>query len=237
MKLNGVITFVSASIRSLFSLNVLALLVSTSLSAQTATSPTYPNINTFLWGNSSVNAPAQTTQVNGTGYTYRVLPPKNYSTVLSSVYPVIIYLHQATEDGTDGVKPLEAGNNSADGALALVSTANPDNQTSHPCFFVVPQLPAGQSWSSDAAATEIAKIINTLETQYQNTVNPNQIFLTGQYEGGNACYDLPCIMAQTNHLGHNPFAASVPMWSATPTRAASTLPPPAAMGFQRSTAG
>ena len=190
------------------SLGMLAL-SATSLFAQATVLPTYPAISTFLWGNTSVNAVGQTSFVSGTGYGYRYILPQNYNP--NTKYPVIIFLHGVGEDGTDNVLPLAANNNTANGALAMVSTANPNNQANFPCFFIVPQCPVGTLWSSDAAATQIQNLLKIFETQYPNSFDTTRIYITGLSEGGTASYDMPYLMSQSNHLGYNPFAAAVPM--------------------------
>src|ERR1700733_11096077 len=128
---------------------VLALLSFTRLSAQVTVTPTYPAISTFLWGNTSVNAVGQTSFVTGTGYGYRYILPKNFNPAVK--YAAIIFLHGDGESGSDNISQISAANNTAHGALTLVSTANPDNQTNYPCFFIAPQMPVGADWSSDAS--------------------------------------------------------------------------------------
>ncbi len=187
----------------------LFLLCLTSLSAQVTVSPTLPDPSTFLWGNSSVNAPGQTSYVNGTGYGYRYLLPQNFDPTVK--YPAIIFLHGDGESGTDNVLQLSVQNNTGNGVLALVSTANPNNQQNYPCFFICPQKPVGSIWSSDASATEIKNILNIFETQYPNAFDTTRIYITGLSDGGTGAYDMPFLLAQNHQLGANPFAAAVPM--------------------------
>jgi hypothetical protein len=181
----------------------------TSLPAQVTVSPTYPNINTFLWGNTSVNAVGQTSYVTGTGYGYRYLLPLNYNPALK--YPAIIFLHGDGESGTDNVLQLSVQYNTGNGVLALVSTANPNNQQNYPCFFICPQKPIGSIWSSAASATAIQNLLTIFETQYPNSFDKTRIYITGLSDGGTGAYDMPYLLAQSTNLGANPFAATVPM--------------------------
>ena len=187
----------------------LLLLSSTSLSAQVTVAPTLPNVSTFLYGNTSVNAIGKTTFVSGTGYGYRYLTPKTI--VAGTKYPAIIFLCGEGEAGTNNTAQLAAANNTGNGVLALVSTANPNNQANYPCFFICPQVAAGVSWSSDAAATQIQKLLTIFETQYPNSFDTSRIYLTGLSDGGTGSYDLPFFMSESTHMGTNPFAATVPM--------------------------
>lgn len=179
------------------------------VSAQITVSPTYPPLTSFLYGNTSVNAVGQTSFVSGSGWNYRYITPKNFNS--STKYPVIIYLHGSGETGSDDNSHIAAGNSTAYGALTLVSTANPDNQTNYPCFFIAPQAPVSNNWSTEAAATAIQNLINTFKTQYPNSFDTTRIYLTGSSMGGIGSYDLPVLLAKTNHLGSNPFACLVPM--------------------------
>ena len=116
---------------------VLPVLVFTGL---TAPAIDYPPISSFLYGNTGVNAPAQTNAVSGDGYPYRLLLPPNYNP--ATHYPLIVYLHGGGEVGRDNVRQLTAGRNTANGGLALVST---ENQSNYPCLFAAPQM-SSNSW-------------------------------------------------------------------------------------------
>lgn len=134
---------------------------------------TYPPASSFLWGNSAVNQPAQTSFVSGAGLPYRMLLPRNYDS--SVKYPVVIFMHGWGEQGTDNSKQL---NNNANGAMAFVSTANPDNQALYPCIFVAPQV--NGDWKTKGP--QFAAILNTLKTYY--SVDEDRISLTGLSFGG-----------------------------------------------------
>ncbi len=186
----------------------LFLLSASSLSAQTV-SPTYPPLTNFLWSNTSVNAVGKTSFVSGTGLPFRYMLPKNFNPNVK--YAAILFLHGTGECGTDNNAQLAASNNTGHGALALVTTANPDNQTNYPCFFIAPQIPVGANWSNDTVASNIQNLITIFKTQYPNSFDTTRLYLTGDSLGGFGTYDLPYLLAQSNHLGANPFAAIVPM--------------------------
>lgn len=156
---------------------------------------TYPPLTSFLYGNSSVDQVGKTALVSGTGMPYRYSIPKNYDP--AKKYQVVIFLHGDGQKGTDNVKQLSAGGNTANGALALVSTANPDNQTAFPCFFVAPQT---TGWGA-ARAPEILAIVNTLKKYY--SIDEDRICLTGL--SGGALGTWPIVNALPNT-----FASLVP---------------------------
>jgi len=186
----------------------LFLVSASGLTAQTV-SPTFPPLTNFLWSNTSVNAVGQTSFVGGTGLPFRYMLPKNFNPNVK--YPAILFLHGTGECGTDNNAQLAASGNTAHGAMALVTTANPDNQDNYPCFFIAPQIPVGSNWSNDAVASEIQNLITIFETQYPNSFDTTRLYLTGDSLGGFGTYDLPYLLAQSDHLGANPFAAIAPM--------------------------
>lgn len=189
------------------SLGLIAL--SSTSFAQTTVNPTFPPLTAFLWGNTSVNAVGKTAFVTGTGYGYRYITPKNFNA--NTKYPTIIYLHGSSEAGKDNTAQLTAVNNSGHGSFAMISTANPDNQTNFPCFYIAPQVSPNDNWSTETAATNIQNLINIFKTQYPNSFDTTRIYLTGSSLGGMGAYDLPYLLAQSTHLAANPFAATVPL--------------------------
>ncbi len=185
----------------------------------TASAITYPPLSSFLYGNSAVNAPGQTSFVSGSGYGYRYLLPKNYNA--ANKYPVIIFLHGIGEVGTNNTSQLTIGGNTALGALSLVSTANPDNQTAYPCFFVAPQSPV-TTWSDAAGAKAITNILNTLITQYPGAIDPERVCLTGLSLGGIGTWNVPthlttnlfsCLVPQSGFANNISADPSVPVWA------------------------
>ena len=135
--------------------------------------------------------------------------PKNFNPNIK--YAAIIYLHGTGECGTDNNAQLAASNNTAHGAMALVTTANPDNQTNYPCFFIAPQIPVGGNWSNDTTAARNSKPDHHLQDPISELLRHPRLYLTGASLGGFGTYDLPYLLAKSTHLGANPFAAIVPM--------------------------
>src|SRR5437763_851712 len=117
-----------------------------------ASAITYPPLNSFLYGNTGVNAPPEKSFVTGPGFPFRILLPADFDP--AKKYPVIVYLHGGGETGKDNEKHLKAGKNSANGGLALVSTADPNNQADYPCIFVAPQMPVN-NWYNAASVQAI----------------------------------------------------------------------------------
>src|ERR1043166_2291574 len=162
----------------------------------TAWAVEYPPINLFLYGNTSSNAPAQTNAVTGEGYPYRLLLPPNYNPAIQ--YPVIVYLHGGGEIGTDNVRQLTAGRNTANGGLELVSS---ENQSNYPCIFVAPQMRLN-SWYSSNSVQAISNLVVLLKSNY--SVDTNRICLTGLSSGGIGSWNLP------PQMNPNPFSCIVP---------------------------
>lgn len=149
---------------------------------------TYPPASAFLYGNSGVNQPAQSSFVSGTGLPYRLLKPKNYDPAVK--YPVIIFLHGQGERGTNNEAQLASN---ANGAMALVSTAGPDNQTNYPCFFVAPHAPATGNWTG--AEVALRAILDTMEQHY--SIDPDRICLTGLSMGALGSWAIVVAMPNT----------------------------------------
>jgi len=161
----------------------------------------YPAIDSFLFGNSAVNEVGQKSLVEGGGCAYRYLVPKHYDSSIK--YPVVIFLHGIGEGGHDGIKHMMAGKGTANGALALASTANPNNQEDHPCFFVLPQ--AGSGWWGPGGMPDLLNIINTLDKHY--SIDKDRIALTGVSGGGIAIWGI------FSTKGGDIFSCGVPMSS------------------------
>ena len=171
-------------LRSLLRLSCGLLLLTASNAFATTT---YPPIDSFLWGNTAVNAIGQTSKVSGKGWGYRYLPPKNFDP--SKKYPVIIFLHgmgeNAKDNASDNNAQLAAGGDTGNGALALVSL---ENQDASPLFFVAPQNASGL-WAQ--GGPYLLAILNTLKTYCRNSIDEDRICLTGLSAGGFGTWDLP----------------------------------------------
>jgi len=171
-------------------------------SAVPAFAITYPPLSSFLYGNTGVNAPPEKTLVSGPGYPFRILLPANFDP--HKKYPVIVYLHGGGEVGTDNERQLTAGRNSANGGLALVSIADPNNQADYPCIFVAPQMPVN-SWYNAASVLAIKDLLALLKTQYPDAVDVDRICLTGLSSGGIGSWNIP------PQIEPNPFSCIVPL--------------------------
>ena len=167
------------------------------LPGRSAAAIEYPPISSFLFGNTSVNAPAQTNPVSGDGYPYRLLLPPNYNPAIP--YPVIIFLHGGGEIGTDNMRQLTAGRNTANGGLALVSS---ENQSNYPCIFAAPQMLVN-SWYNSDSVRAVSNLVVLLKTQY--SVDSRRICLTGLSSGGIGSWNLP------PQISPNPFSCIVPL--------------------------
>jgi hypothetical protein len=163
---------------------------------------TYPPISSFLYGNTGVNAPPEKSFVSGPGYPFRLLLPPNFDA--KRKYPVIIFLHGGGEVGTDNERQLTAGRNSANGGLALVSIAEPNNQADFPCIFVAPQMPVN-NWYNAASVQAIKDLLVLLKTQYADAIDADRICLTGLSSGGIGTWNIP------PQIDPNPFSCLVPL--------------------------
>lgn len=139
---------------------------------------------------------------------YRWLVPTGYTAATS--YPLIIFLHGTGEKGTDNNAQL---NNNANGALALVSTAN---QAAFPCFMMAPQANPSTGWYAKNFDQIIAAV--RLEVATYN-IDPDRIYVTGLSMGGNGT------VALVNHAPYV-FACAVPMsgWGDTNFEANCAMP-------------
>lgn len=159
-----------------------------------AANATYPPIDT-------TNFPANTTVVSGATWGYRYLPPATI--VPGAQYPLIIFLHGDGEVGTNNTSQLTAGGNTANGALGLVATYNPNNglneRTAYPCFFVAPQRPNGRGWDQTSSHFDVVinNIISFLNTTYPSSIDMNRICLTGLSGGGGGTWMVPDFMPTT----------------------------------------
>lgn len=110
---------------------------------------------------------------------YRLLVPAGYSA--SGSYPLIIFLHGIGEEGTDNILQM---NNNANGALALVSTAN---QAAYPCFMICPQANPALGWSAENEG-QIITVIDQLLATY--AIDRDRVYITGLSLGGAGTWDI-----------------------------------------------
>ncbi len=129
---------------------------------------------------------------------YRYLVPAGYNA--ANDYPLIVFLHGSGERGTNNTAQL---NNSANGALTLVSGSN---QAAYPCFMLAPQASVAEGWNGNTLA-QVIRTIQELSLTY--SIDPNRIYVTGLSMGGAGTWDI---------IQRYPtfFAAAVPMsgWGA-----------------------
>lgn len=119
---------------------------------------------------------------------YRLYCPENYSP--DGSYPVLLFLHGAKWAGTDNVTQL-------DNELALY-WIDSTFQRLYPCFVVVPQIPAGQSWEtlsgqvSDFPASPNLAVANDMITNLlqEFPIDDNRIYACGKSIGGQGVYGL-----------------------------------------------
>lgn len=139
---------------------------------------------------------------------YRLLVPAGYTS--STSYPLIIFLHGQGERGTNNTSQM---NNNANGALALVSTAN---QAAHPCFMICPQAHIDYGWNATNEAQIIAVIDQLLATY---NIDRDRVYVTGLSMGGAGTWD---IIQRYPHR----FACAVPQsgWGAGNYARLVTLP-------------
>jgi poly(3-hydroxybutyrate) depolymerase/predicted secreted protein len=143
--------------------------------------PTYPDDTAFASG-----------MVNGgkdPGLPYRYVLPAGYSLPANAgvTYPLVIFLHGATEMGNSNSAQLS---NDANGAKIFVSTANPNNQQDNPCIFVAPNCGGAEvtegDWHWLSPVTQLGALIRGFVKNYR--VDPDRVYVTGLSHGGNGTW-------------------------------------------------
>ncbi|GIW79831.1 MAG: hypothetical protein KatS3mg105_1638 [Gemmatales bacterium] len=131
---------------------------------------------------------------------YRLLKPKNYDP--KKKYPLVLFLHGAGERGTDNKKQL------IHGIGDFVR-----NQDKYPCFVVVPQCPAGQTWADwrykgpqpkePTLPTKLSlQLVEQIQKKY--SIDDKRLYITGLSMGGFGTWDVICRYPDK-------FAAAVPI--------------------------
>ncbi|WOO39729.1 Ig-like domain-containing protein [Rubellicoccus peritrichatus] len=146
-----------------------ALLVVT----QIAIAVTYPTVN-------STNFPSGTyDDGNPVPLNYRYFIPVNYDADdTNTLYPLVLFLHGAGEKGSDNSRQL---NGNANKAMIFISSANPDNQTDYPCFWVAPQCSLGD-WGDSYLPAQLQGMLDHFIENYN--IDPDRIYITGLSMGG-----------------------------------------------------
>ncbi|MGJ8672463.1 PKD domain-containing protein [Rubritalea sp.] len=150
------------------------LLLCCLFAAQSAHAVTYPTVNStnFLSGSHDNG--------NATSLNYRYFAPKNYdANDTGTLYPLVLWLHGSGGGNTpDNEYHLR---NNANGGMIFLSSANPDNQTDYPCFWVAPQSTIG-GWNTSYLPGQIQGMLDDLIANYN--IDPDRIYITGLSMGG-----------------------------------------------------
>jgi len=146
----------------------------------------------------------------GNELNYRILKPADYDT--SKTYPLVLFLHGASERGSDNVSQLKWG---------VSHFADPKFREKYPAFVVAPQVPEGETWGGlpkrDPGSATYSmplrddptqpmkltiSLLDSLEQRY--AIDVSRIYVTGLSMGGFGTFDLIQRMP-------NKFAAAVPI--------------------------
>ena len=135
------------------------------------------------------------TETNGSGMPYRIFVPPGY--VATQAYPLIVFLHGSGEAGTNNTNQL---NNSANGAMKLVSDAN---LAIGKTFMAAPQCPTNNScWAGGTQLAQLNTMLDRIAAEF--SIDADRIHVTGLSMGGNGTWALV-----TNRPDR--FASAVPM--------------------------
>lgn len=146
---------------------------------------------------------------------YRLLSPQNEQ--INRQYPLVIYLHGSGGKGNDNERPLKNLHASFTDSL---------QRENYPCYVLVPQCPAKDSWTSfpgfpnslaskpTVATLQVLELIHTLIRSYN--IDSNRIYVTGFSMGGEGTFD---IISRDPDL----FACAVPLASVADTAKATEI--------------
>ncbi len=132
---------------------------------------------------------------------YMLFTPARYDR--SKKYPLVLWLHGGGARGDDPKVILSWGDKH--GPLYF---ARPDNQSSHPCFVLAPQCPAGKQWAdpfSDRPLDQLRLVLDLLDSiETEFSIDSKRIYVVGISMGGFATWDI---------ISRRPsrFAAAVPI--------------------------
>jgi len=131
---------------------------------------------------------------------YRLLKPESYSTHVK--YPLVLFLHGATDRGEDNERQLLQG-------VAVFAQAAVRRE--YPCWVAAPQCPKDAKWSDEdlpptPQPTEPTRLALALVTALlrDNNADPQRIYVTGLSMGGSGTWDM---LIRRPDL----FAAAVPI--------------------------
>jgi predicted peptidase len=117
---------------------------------------------------------------------YRLLKPKDYDPKQS--YPLVLFLHGMGERGTDNSRQL------ANGVSEFF--ANEQARAKYPCFAVIPQCPADDTWPSrehgavglSRPARAVLDIIAALQKEFN--IDPARLYIGGLSMGAVGTWEI-----------------------------------------------
>lgn len=118
------------------------------------------------------------------GIPYNLFIPKDYDEKKS--YPLVMFIADASANSDDPFLPLIQG-------IGGAVWATPDEQTKHPCFVLVPQIPYGIPLTRDdfTVAPELETIKELLDNVVgRYNIDKNRVYTTGQSQGCMASCEL-----------------------------------------------
>ncbi len=122
---------------------------------------------------------------------YRLLKPRNVNA--AKKYPLVLLLHGAGERGSDNTAQLKHG---------ASTFLNPETREKYPCFVLVPQCPAEQTWSAvkgwtGAAAFEeeptvpMTLVLGAVDALLKELpIDKGRLYVTGLSMGGFGTWDI-----------------------------------------------
>jgi predicted peptidase len=118
------------------------------------------------------------------GLPYNLFIPKDYDD--KELYPVVMFIADASANSDDPLLPLVQG-------IGGVIWVSPEEQTKHPSFVLVPQIPHGVPLTKDdftvSPELEIIKeLLDDIRSRY--SIDKNRIYTTGQSQGCMASCEL-----------------------------------------------
>lgn len=119
------------------------------------------------------------------GYKYRLALPPGHATADSNrKYPLVVYLHGASERGSDNrIQIYDLWYLGAGGASSYEVF-----QARYPSVVYVPQCPADKTWNDGKALAGVAKTIEALISKYP--IDAGRLYLIGYSMGGSGSYAL-----------------------------------------------
>lgn len=153
---------------------------------------------TLLYNNEALSEARQFSTTQGDTLAYRLIKPDAYDQ--TKRYPLILFLHDYEEIGTDNKAQLRQ---------FVWQLAEAKNKEKYPCFIVAPQLPPTEKrWRSEAFSSNTWQLqanigmLDELSSLYN--IDPTRIYVIGINAGGEAAWDIAIRYPQR-------FAAVVPL--------------------------